>query len=172
MKISDAKKIAIIGYPATGKSTFAHKFSEKLGIEVFSLDKLRWDKNGKKVAEKIFLKNYEKLFKNEKWIMEGNALSFVEERFRQADVVFLFETSRAKSVWQVIKRWFKNRIFQQERLGGGDDTIIHLPKFIIKRFPMKLAGAKKELEKYPEKVIVIKNHRNANKIISEIGVQK
>lgn len=70
MNLVDSRKIAIFGYPGTGKSTFALELSKILKIKVFELDRIRWTERGKKASEADFLKKYEKMFDNKSWIIE------------------------------------------------------------------------------------------------------
>ena len=51
------KKIALFGFPASGKSSFAKYLNEKTNIQVYSLDLIRWSnmKNGKKDEEYLLM---------------------------------------------------------------------------------------------------------------------
>jgi len=167
VNINDAKKITIFGWPATGKSTFARQLGQKLNIAVYHLDDIRWDKNRQRITGAEFQKEYEKLFKNKSWIIEGNVFESIDERFKQADLAIIFESNRLKSVSGVFGRWLRVNLYGETRVGGGDDTLMHLSCFIIKKFPTRMVNVKLKLRKYPINVIVIKNRKDMKRILEE-----
>lgn len=51
MKSVQFKKYSIFGYPATGKTTLANTISKLLTIDVYSLDEIRFRKEGAFIKE-------------------------------------------------------------------------------------------------------------------------
>lgn len=99
------KRIAIIGLPGSGKSTFAIKLGNVLNIPVHHLDRHMFD--GRKKREKAeFLALKEALLKEESWIIEGCSFSTLEMRFARADTVIYFDLPRILCIWRVCKRLF------------------------------------------------------------------
>lgn len=61
-----SKKIAIFGWPASGKSTFGKFLSSKLNIELYSLDIIRWKYSHQGVKDdNSFLNDYGKILKKD-----------------------------------------------------------------------------------------------------------
>lgn len=103
MEQEKLKRIAIIGLPGSGKSTFAIKLGKILHIPVHHLDRHMFD--GKKKRDKQeFLLVKEALVKEKSWIIEGCSLSTLEMRFAQADTVIYFHLPRLLCIWRTIKR--------------------------------------------------------------------
>lgn len=105
MKKEFPKRIAIIGLPGSGKSTFAIKFGRVLRIPVHHLDRHLFD-GRKKREKKEFLAIKESLLKEEAWIIEGCSFSTFEMRFARADTVIYFDLPRLLCIWRVFKRRF------------------------------------------------------------------
>ena len=86
-------RIAIIGLPGSGKSTFANKLGNKLGRSVTHLDKEFWTSQWeKRYATLEDWKNFQQtLVKNDQWIIDGNYSSGIDIRLARADTVIFFD---------------------------------------------------------------------------------
>lgn len=98
-------RIAIIGLPGSGKSTFATKLGKILNIPVHHLDKHMFDGN-KKRDKHEFLSVKKALLEQASWIIEGCSFSTFEMRFAKADTVIYFHLPRMLCIWRTIKRVF------------------------------------------------------------------
>lgn len=99
------KRIAVIGLPGSGKSTFAVKMGKILNIPVHHLDRHMFE--GKTKREKSeFLSIKEELVNKESWIIEGCSISTLEMRFARADTLIYFHLPRWLCIWRVCKRLF------------------------------------------------------------------
>ena len=165
------KKIALFGFPASGKSTFAEYLNKKLNIPVYSLDLIRWSnmKDGKK-DEEYFVKEYEKILMNDEWIIEGNALDYIKSRLDQADVLYFFDTGVEESIKNYINRENKVNNGEEKRLAfdvskTDNETI----DWIRNRYSKKIEKLKIELENYKNKLIVIHNYDELNEEINKLN---
>lgn len=85
------KKIIIVGCPGSGKSTFAKKLNSILKYKLYHLD-LIWNKPDKTtISREEFDKILNEIFKEEKWIMDGNYQRTLEKRLIQCDTMFLLD---------------------------------------------------------------------------------
>lgn len=100
------KRIAIIGLPGSGKSTFALKLSKILNIPVHHLDKYTFEGKTKRNKQEYLLIK-ESLVKEDFWIIEGCSHSTLEMRFARANIVIYFKISRIVCIWRICKRLFK-----------------------------------------------------------------
>lgn len=103
LKPTNPKRIAIIGLPGSGKSTFAMNLGEILGIPVHHLDKHMFE-GTKKRNKNEFLAIKSALLKEDSWIIEGCSLSTLEMRFARADLFIYFNFPRILCLWRLIKR--------------------------------------------------------------------
>lgn len=170
--ILNSKKIAIFGWPATGKSTFANQLSKITKIPVYSLDILRWNNsiNGKKDNEQ-FLSEYNKLLKREKWIIEGNALDWILPRLEQSDLLIFFDSTIDKSINNFISREqrIKNNIekrknFEVEKSISNEETI----DWIKNRYSKKIDKLKLILKDYENKLIIVKDYKEVDLLLKSI----
>ncbi len=78
------KKIAIIGVPGSGKSTFAFRLSRILDIPVHHLDGHMFQPGGKKRDKMEFIAIQKAMLDEDSWIIEGCSFSTFEMRFSKA----------------------------------------------------------------------------------------
>ncbi|MCI9434958.1 MAG: hypothetical protein HFI86_06790 [Bacilli bacterium] len=168
-----AKKIAIFGWPATGKSTFGNFISNKLNIELFSLDLIRWkySKEGIKNDDK-FLNEYEKILKKDKWIIEGNALDWIDSRLKKSDILIFFDSTVDTCIENYKIRW-KKVISGKEKWLNFDKS--KKPKesieWIKNRYSKKIEKLRPILNNYRDKLIIINNYEELNDIITKINLK-
>lgn len=165
-----SKKIAIFGWPATGKSTFGKYISNTLNIELYSLDIIRWkySENGVKDEGK-FLDDYDDILKKEEWIIEGNALDWIDSRLEQADILIFFDSTIDKCIENYNKRESKVQNGEEERLyfdlsKSTNDMI----EWIKNRYSKKIEKLRPKLNNYVEKLIVINDFDELNEMIKVI----
>lgn len=103
MKKEKLKRIAVIGLPGSGKSTFALKLGKLLNIPVHHLDahcfsgRVRKDQNE-------FIAIQQELVSQESWIIEGCSITTLEMRFARADTIIYLHFPRLLCAWRVFKR--------------------------------------------------------------------
>lgn len=119
------KRIAIIGLPGSGKSTFATRLGKTLSIPVHHLDKHMFDGRTKRDKQE-FLSIKEALVNEKSWIIEGCSLSTLEMRFARADTIIYFHLPRWLCIWRVFKRMFTfdKKIADTGCLNGVNWTLI------------------------------------------------
>lgn len=105
MEQEKLKRIAVIGLPGSGKSTFAVRLGKILNTPVHHLDKHVFD--GKTKRDKLeFLSIKKALVNEESWIIEGCSMATLELRFARADTIIYFNLPRWLCIWRVCKRLF------------------------------------------------------------------
>lgn len=109
------KRIAIVGCPGSGKTTFARQLAQKTGLPILHLDFYYHD------SEQDYYSNKEEWFarvrgliKQDLWIMDGNYGSTMLERFKRADTVIFFDVSIWTSIHGVVKRRIQYRHKQRK----------------------------------------------------------
>lgn len=87
------KKIIIIGCPGAGKSTFARRLRDKLGIELFYLDQIHHRSDRTTTSQEEFDTRLANIMKKEQWIIDGNYMRTIPLRLKNCDTVFLLDYS-------------------------------------------------------------------------------
>ena len=85
------KKIIVIGCPGSGKTTFAEKLRDKIGMPLFYLDAL-WHKSDRThISREEFDLRLGEILYRDSWIIDGNYSRTLERRIAACDTVFLFD---------------------------------------------------------------------------------
>lgn len=99
-------RIAIIGVPGAGKSTFATELGSKLGRKVIHLDKEyhlpNWERRYSKIGWVELMK---KMVQKEGWIIDGDYPSTLDMRLEAADVIVYFNLSKWLCIWGAVRRF-------------------------------------------------------------------
>ena len=100
MQQPKSQRIAIIGLPGSGKSTFASNLGEILCIPVHHLDRHMFEPGGKKRDKQEFIEIQKAMLNEEAWVVEGCSFSTFEMRFATANVLIYFHFSRLVCFWR------------------------------------------------------------------------
>ncbi|MCM3612196.1 topology modulation protein [Planococcus sp. MERTA32b] len=103
------KKIIVCGVSAgAGKSTFARKLGEKIGMPVHHLDSYYWKAGWVEREKEEFRDKQRQLVKEDAWIIEGNYGSSMEIRLAEADTFIYLELPLRVCLYRALKRWVLN----------------------------------------------------------------
>jgi adenylate kinase family enzyme len=112
--LGQAERIAIVGCVGAGKSTLARILGERLGLEVFHLDRMWWQGGGYRIVgaetvaahtmdDQAFRKLQEELAARDRWIIDGGRAD-LSVRLARADTVIFLDLPRRTCMWRIIKR--------------------------------------------------------------------
>lgn len=167
MKDEGLKRIAVIGLPGSGKSTFAGVLGEKLNLPVHHLDRHMFD-GRRKIDHEEFLVVKEDLVAGEKWIIEGCSLKTLELRFLRADLVIYMQFSRLLCLWRLLKRVFvyDEKMDESGCLRGINWTLI---KYMWNFDRDKREGIENLRVKYPTvKFLIFKKPQELDTFLEQI----
>ncbi len=85
------EKIIVIGCPGAGKSTFARKLKDKLGIELFYLDRIYHRADKTTLSREEFDAKLADIMQKKEWIIDGNYQRTIPVRLSKCDTVFLLD---------------------------------------------------------------------------------
>lgn len=98
-------KIAIVGSPGAGKSTFARRLQKATGLPLYHLDQVHFSANWQhKYDAAGWLQFLRELTAKDRWIIDGNYFNTLEERIRTADLVIYLQISPLRALRRVIQR--------------------------------------------------------------------
>ena len=111
--IKGCKKILVVGNDGSGKTWFASRLSEKLGLPLFHLDKEFFRKGWGITPREEWLNKHYRIMDQEEWIIDGYYPHTLKERFQCADAVVYLDVPNLICYRHLIKRnkeyKFKNR---------------------------------------------------------------
>ena len=102
-------KIIVIGCPGSGKSRLSRKLRCKLEIPLWHLDMLYWNSDRTTLEKKTFLERLSAVLEKDKWIVDGNYMSTMEQRLEKCDTVIFLDFSVDDCILGVKERMGKPR---------------------------------------------------------------
>ena len=84
-------KVIIIGSPGSGKSTFARKLRDKIGLPLFYLDMLWHNSDQTNISKEEFDIKLNEILCEDEWIIDGNYQRTLELRLQKCDTVLLMD---------------------------------------------------------------------------------
>ena len=85
------QKIIIIGCPGAGKTTFAQKLCDKIGIPLYYLDAIWHKADRTHISREEFDARLGEILAGNAWIIDGHYSRTLERRIAACDTVFLFD---------------------------------------------------------------------------------
>jgi adenylate kinase family enzyme len=167
------KRIMIIGVsPGVGKSTLARNLGRKLDLSVHYLDCYFWEPGWKEASEADFRSRQKQIVKNQRWIIDGNYSSTMDERLPYADTIIYIELPRWFAMYQVLKRWITHLgKARADRAEGCKETMdwgfLHFIWTTYKKRKKKFRLMLKELEK-EKKVVILTSQKDINEFLVNV----
>lgn len=109
------KRIALLGGPGSGKSTFAIRLAKISNLPLVHIDKEFWLPDWREPSKRQWAKKHSSLITKDTWILDGGMLRTGEDRIARCDLVVLFDIPTHICLYRVLKRIVIN--FGKEREG-------------------------------------------------------
>ena len=107
-------KIHIIDCSGIGKTYFAKKLSNKYNIPHYDLDNIYWDNSSEKYGLKTEFEKRDNLLQNilekDAWIVEGIYYKWLEQSFKDADIIYILDLPKYIYKFRIIKRFIKRKL--------------------------------------------------------------
>lgn len=162
-------KIHIIGPSGSGKTYLAQRLGEKYHIPVHHLDEIFWDNSSSAFSVKRDPETRDamlaQILKDEDWIIEGVQHTWVGGSFAAADQICLLETPAALCRFRIVKRSIQRKLHNNGRKNETLASLIALLKWTRKFYAVNLPEIRAELQRYDEKVIIIKHKAQLRSIL-------
>ena len=159
------KKIIIIGDAGRGKTTLASRLSEKLGIKYYSTDDIYYEiKFTKPREKKEALDMVNKIYKEDKWIVEGTSQWLLDSGLNLSDIIIYLKYNNIFSQWfTLLKRHF-------ERKDESFRKTLYLMRHVFyKRYGLFYKKGKlthmEVIFPYKDKVIILSSFKDINNYI-------
>ncbi|MBX7047005.1 MAG: hypothetical protein K1X86_14335 [Ignavibacteria bacterium] len=157
-------RIIIIGSGGAGKSTLARKLAEKLNLPLYHLDKIHWLPGWKAISRDEFVRKQHEIFKEERWIIDGNYISTMAMRAEEADTIIFLDFNMFVCLKGVLKRYFSKEKRQDVAEGCKENLHLQFLYWIVTfRFHTK-PKIKSILEQYKDrkKIFVLRKREEIN----------
>ena len=162
-------KIYVIGCSGTGKTYLAKKLSNKYNIPHYDLDNIYWDNSSEKYGLKTEIEKRDKLLQNilekDDWIIEGIYYKWLEQSFKDADIIYILDLPKYIYKFRIVKRFVKRKLKLEIAKKETLKSLLDLLKWTDKFQNEDMKEIIKILEKYKEKVYFIKSKKEINKIL-------
>ena len=161
------KKIIVIGCPGSGKSYFSKKLSNAINFPLYHIDMLYHKKDGTHITKEELKEKLNEIYKKDKWIIDGNYQSTLEDRIIECDTVFLMDFPLDVCLQGAISRVGIKR----DDLPWVEEDFDDNFKEVIINFPKeKLPKIYDLLDKYKEakNIIIFKSRDGSQKYIDSL----
>lgn len=164
------KRVAVIGCPGGGKSTFSRRLRDLTGLPLYHLDALYWRPDRTTLSREEFYPLQQKVIAADRWIIDGNYQSTMEWRISACDLVVFLDFSTEVCLEGVRTRrgqvrsdmpWVEDREDQE--------FLAFITAFQAESRPNILSL----LEKYPDKtVMTFRTREEADEYLAGISIHE
>ena len=165
------KKVIVIGSPGAGKSVFSQKLKDITNLPLYHLDMLYHKKDGTHISKEELEEKLKNIFKEEKWIIDGNYQRTLELRLKECDTVFLLDFPTDICIEGAESRvgrkrddmpWVEEKLNEEFKKSIMDFSQVKLPQIYML------------LDKYKSNIdiIIFKTRDEADNYIKENSIKK
>jgi adenylate kinase family enzyme len=102
------ERVAVIGSPGSGKTTFSKALSERTHVDVTHLDHVYWRPGWVETPVEHWRELHGALIEAETWIIDGAYISTLAARLARADTVIVFDVGRLRCLARALRRTLRN----------------------------------------------------------------
>lgn len=121
------ERIVILGSSGAGKSTLAKKLSSTLGMKVYHLDRLFWQRDWERKDRETRIDILQNLVQEKRWIIEGTYLNSSDLHLRMADTIIYSDIPPLICLLRLMKRHKRERRHYRRDIPEGctDKLTLH-----------------------------------------------
>ena len=112
-------RVAVIGCPGSGKTTFTKRLGELLGRQIIHLDKVLWNENWQMPPYDERKLIHDNIIACDQWIIDGMWKSHLADRVDKASLVIFLDYKRSICMRRAIARRLKYNGKQRDDIADG-----------------------------------------------------
>ena len=163
-------KIYIIGMVGSGKTTLAKTLSKELDIPYYELDSIVYHGKVKNKEEEILL-NFNKIIKEENWIIEDVLRPYFMKALSLANYIIFLDVNLITRDYRIIKRYIIRKFYNEDKYSNTLKEVKQLLKW-SHEFKKNKDERLKLLDGYEDKVLTIHNNKEIKLLIKELSHMK
>ena len=145
------KRVAVIGCPGGGKSTFSRALRDRVDLPLYHLDAIYWRDDRTHLSREEFYPLMREIIAREEWIMDGNYNATLEWRISACDLLIFLDYPAEVCLEGVRARQGQKRSDMPWVEEGDDQEFLEF----IRAFESESKPRILELiGKYPDKAVV------------------
>lgn len=151
-------KIIVIGCPGSGKSVLTRRLNAILNLPVLHLDNVYHTGGKEHISREMLVKKVDDFTgQHDKWIIDGNYISTLEQRVKLADTIVLLDIPTDKCLQNAYKRENESKKHQRNRddMAEGFDYAIHITAYLQRRIDVLLINSGQLLLRVYKKIALI-----------------
>ena len=162
-------RIAIIGAPGSGKTTFSKQLEKIYNLPVFNIDTIyqlpNWVMRDPKERDAMILEEAQK----DKWIIDGTFIDTLEARVKRADIIFFLDYNTITFMKGILSRLFKNYGKEKPDMPGCKERFdLSFIMYVLTYNRKRRKYIIEILDKYPEKDIrIFKKQKDLNEWVEK-----
>lgn len=166
------RRVAVVGSPGTGKTTFSRKLAELAGLPLIHLDFYYHDKTHNYENDRdAWIKRVEELTAGSTWVIDGNYRSTFQLRFGRADTIIFLDYPRWRAIKGIYRRRFQYRNKLRDDMPEGWRENISPGFFMFvwrfnRKYRTDIVTALND--DHSKKVVVFRSPKDANKYLSSL----
>ena len=165
------QRIAVIGCPGSGKTTFSNALGQMMQREVVHLDKVLWKPNWEMIPYAERKPIHDKLVAGDQWIIDGMWRSHLVDRLQRATLVIFLDYKRSVCMRRATLRHIQNLHKQRPDIAQGwiekhdKDFSNYIRTFRKTVRPFILS----QLQQTNATVVVLTNPRQAQNYLNQLS---
>ena len=145
------KRVAVIGCPGGGKSTFSRALRDRVDLPLYHLDAIYWREDRTHLSREEFYPLMREIIAREEWIIDGNYNSTLEWRVAACDLLIFLDYPTEVCLEGVrARRGQKRSDMPWVEEGDDQEFLDFIRAFETESRPRILEWIKK----YPDKAVV------------------
>ena len=114
------QRVSVVGSSGSGKSTFAERLADRLGVPLIQLDALNWGPNWTPVEVETFRSRVRAATAADAWVCDGNYSAVRPIVLARTDTVVWLDLPLRVCLWRVVRRTLRRYRTKEDLWGTGN----------------------------------------------------